>query len=374
MTLPTTYIAVDVDNLQHNVRQVMAACQPAQLMAVVKGDGYGHGAALAAQAAVEAGAPWIVAGNVGEAGAIRAAGVSAPLLVLLPVLADEAEAVLELSLTATIGSLDDVRLLREAACRHGQRAVAHVLLDTGIGRLGIGPGEVPQFVERVREAAEFVAVEGVYMHFASAHLGDKQAAYETEFQPFRSQLEVLREALPDYRLAHAGSSPTLMDLPPDTRLDYLRVGTLLYGEWWIGALHRSLHLKPTWELRSRIVALRTVRRGTPVGYAGEFRARRPTVVATVPVGHSHGLTCQPMRPHSSWRETAKHVLSALHVRPNRWLAAVRGHIAPLIGRVSMDQCCLDVTDVPGVEVGDTVVLPCRRTLASSRIPRIATTL
>ena len=370
MGQPTTYVAVDLDSLRHNVRQVMAACEPAQLMAVVKGDGYGHGAALAARAAVGAGAPWVVAGNVHEAILLREAGLEAPILVLLPVLPDEAEAIVQHDLVATIGSPDDVAILADAAGRYGARVTAHVFLDTGIGRLGLRPDDLDGFVEQARQSSDLLTIEGAYMHFASAHLPDKRGAYEREFPPFLSALEALRSALPGLRCAHAGSSPTLLDLPADTRLDYVRVGTLLYGEWWPGAVSRSLDLRPTWELRSRLVALRTVPAGSPIGYGGHFRTRRRTIVATVPVGHSHGLTCQPARPHTGWRETAGHVLSSLRLRPHRWIATVRGHAAPLIGRVSMDQCCLDVTDVPGVQLGDQVSLPCRRTAATSRLPRL----
>ncbi len=360
---------MDVEALRHNVRAVRGALsERCELMAVVKADGYGHGLEAVARAAQEAGASWVGVGTVDEGAAVRAAGVQLPILVLLPVLPAEAPVLVEHGLTATVASGDDLLILREAARQAGRRVCAHLFVDCGIGRLGVHPDELRDFEEAARSAAPELRITGAYGHFARAHEPNKEPA-RREMATFLAAAEALRQWREPPSILHLASSASVLDLP-ESQLDLARVGTLLYGVWWPGARNRNLDLRPTWELRTRVIAVREVRAGTSIGYGAEYTTSRPTAIATVPVGHAHGLTQTPVRSRVSWREVARVAAVALGMRRGNPVAQVRGFPAPIVGRVSMDQCCLDVSGIPDCRLGDPVTLPCRMTSATDRLPKV----
>jgi alanine racemase len=148
------------------------------------------------------------------------------------------------------------------------------------------------------------------------------------------------------------------------RLDAVRPGTLLYGQYPSAAVPRGLDLRETWRMHARIVAVRDVPAGSAVGYGGEYVTRRPSRLAVLPVGYADGFTVAPASTNTGWRG-----LKAL-LRPAPLLVTVRGRRAPVVGRVAMQVCTLDVTDLPGVAVGDVVTVPARRITAGARLPRV----
>ncbi len=154
---------------------------------------------------------------------------------------------------------------------------------------------------------------------------------------------------------------------PEMRLDAVRPGTLLYGQYPSEAVPRALDLQETWALQARIVAVRDVPRGTPVGYGGEFVTARATRLAVLPIGYADGFGVAPLSAQSGWRGV-KTLLRGL--RGPGTTVAVRGRRAPLVGRIAMQICTADVTDVPGVQMGDIVTLPARRITTGARLPRL----
>lgn len=377
---PATYVALNRGALRHNVAQVRSRLRDkSALCAVVKGNGYGHGAPQAARCCVDAGAAWLGVSTVAEGVALREAGLTEPALVFLPPLPEECEAAVEHDLTATVTRVEQVMELRREGERQGKRAVAHAYQDLGLGRLG--PHDSLLDILEAAEPWPQVEVSGVYGHF-----GPPGSGVELDFldwlrpaaslKVYAAMLAEAIRKITDRRLMfHVAASAMFLE-NPEHHFDLARVGSLLYGQYpdHVPQALRTLDLRETWELRSRIVEVHTVERGAKIGYGGEFVCRRETRVATVPVGLAHGLAVVPESVAGRWRFFAKERLRARSSRRGLHGHLLRARIgsreAPLIGRVSMDQCSLDVTDLPDADRGTEVVLPARRVTTNPQIPRV----
>jgi alanine racemase len=368
-TTMNTHVAVNLDALNHNTRQVLRHMHPqSRLLAVVKANAYGHGLIEAARTFVEAGAGWLGVSTVAEGVALREAGLDTPTLVFLPAMDGELEALVSHRLTGTIVAVRQVREIAKAAETVGQSAYCHVYIDAGLGRLG-SDDSLPDIIEAAR-VFPTLHITGLYTHFGPPGSGRMLDAVDTlregaSVKAFaglaRDAMAQLGEARP---MVHCAASTLFLENQAN-HLDMVRVGTLLYGQYPDHVTERALDLREdTFALKSRIVSLHTLDDGSKLGYGGEFVCRRDTRVATVPVGTAHGLAMVPQSSLSRWKSAAKAWVAKREARRGKSdhaaCATLLGAKAPLIGRVSMDQCCLDVTDVPGAEVGAEVTLPARR--------------
>lgn len=331
-----TWAEIDLDALAANFREVRRRAGPSvRVMGVVKADAYGHGAAACALRLAAEGAEWFGVATVEEGIVLRRAGVTRPVLVFEGFWRGQAEECLRHDLTPAIYRLDMAEALDRAARAAGVVADLHVKVDTGMGRLGVRHDAAAEFAGRLR-ALGAVRVGGVMTHFA--------AADEPARDPFtREQLGRYTEALAAFR-AH-GHRPDIEDLAnsaatfahPETRGNMVRPGGVLYGLWRdvLPPTPEPPALRPVMSLRSRVILLKAVHRGETLGYGCTFEAPREMLVATMPVGYHDGYA---------------------RALSNRGRVVVRGRFAPVVGRVSMDLTLADVTDVPGVGVGDRVTL------------------
>ncbi|HAM34699.1 MAG TPA: alanine racemase [Elusimicrobia bacterium] len=321
-----TWAEVHLGALQENLRRFRRR-MPArtQILFVVKGNAYGHGAVECARAAQTCGgAEWLGVSSVEEGVALREAGIRMPVLVLGSLYPFESFlAAVEFGLMPTVASLDSARRLVEVAMRRGQRVGCHLKIETGMGRIGMSPAAVAG-VSGYLAAQRLVDVDGAYTHFSCAD-GDRAFTLE-QLRRFRGALGEIDRAGFSVRLRHAANSAAALTLPA-ARLDLVRPGLAIYGLW--------RGFRPVLSLKSKVVFLKTVRRGAAIGYGATYRARRATRVATVPVGYADGL-CRRLS--------------------NRGRALLGGRRCPIIGTVSMDMLMLDATDVPQARVGDDVVL------------------
>lgn len=374
-----TYVEVNLDALTHNLKQVRSSLDPqSKLLAVVKANAYGHGLVEAAQAFREAGAAWLGVSTVAEGVALREAGLEAPVLVFLPPLAEEVEALVRHKLTGTIVAVRQVREIANTAQALGQSAYCHVYIDGGLARLG-SDDSLPDIIEAKR-AFPSLHLTGLYTHFGPPGSGRmleevdivREGASVKAFAGLvRDAMAQLGEARP---MVHAAASALFVEGRAN-HLDMVRVGTLLYGQYPDHVTQRSLDLRAdTFALKSRVVALQTLEAGTRVGYGGEFVCRRETRVATLPVGFAHGLATIPQSMLGRWQTLAKAWAAKREAAKGKVAhapqAKLGGQGVPLLGRVSMDQCCVDVTDVPGVEIGAEVTLPVRRLAVDGSVPRV----
>ncbi len=354
----TTWVEVRRDALIANARAVTELVAPAGLCAVVKANGYGHGSVIAAEAFVAGGATMLGVGTIDEAEELRAGGIDHPILLLAAHLPEDAGRVIAADLTAAIGCSAAAEALNEAAGEAGRVAPVHLLIDTGMGRDGALPESAPALHRAVQGLAG-LAIEGVFTHFPNSAARDPE--------PTRRQLgrflELVGRLCPRPMLVHAANSAAALRLP-EARLDLVRVGTLLYGQYPGPDLPRPLELQPTWALKSRLVEVRRLPAGARIGYGSETVLSRERLVGTLLVGWQHGLSLEPASLNAGWRGA----LRALRRRPPT--VTVKGVPCPILGRISMQTVCLDVTDVPDAAVGDIAELPARRVTVDRGIPRL----
>ena len=328
-----TWAEIDLDAIAHNVRAFRAHVgPPVEVIAVVKANAYGHGAAQVARAALEAGASRLAVHRVGEGVQLRRAGITAPILVMGPAPPAAAGAIVRHALTASPMSADVAGAIAREASAAGTVAPVHVKVDTGMGRYGLLPDEVPGFV-RDLHALEGIRVEGIFTHLATADASDRTAV-RAQLASFTRVVEALDRAGLPIGLRHAANSAAAMTLR-EAHFDAVRPGIGLYGLHPSSEWPSPLDIRPALTLKSRIGRVRELPAGAGISYGRTFVTTRPTRVGLVPVGYGDGF---------------HRALS------NRGSVLVAGRRAPILGRVCMDQFVVDVSGIPHVSCGDEVVL------------------
>lgn len=319
---------IDLDALAYNVASLKRQAGPAAMAAVVKANAYGHGALGVARAALEAGADRLAVICVDEGEQLRRGGVSVPILVMGHSPVSEARRIVELQLTPTVTSLEMGQALAREAEALTVRQPLHLKVDTGLNRYGLTPQEIVPLAEALR-AIPSLDVEGIFTHFASADEGDKRFTLE-QYTTFRGVVE----KLPWVPIRHVSNTATLLDRP-EMSLEMARPGVGLYGLYPSPYVSRSLNLRPVLSLKSRVTRLTRVAPGDSVSYGRTWRANRPSTIALVMCGYGDGLP---------------------RLLSNRGSMLVRNRRVPIVGRVCMDMCMVDVTDVPDVAKDDEVVI------------------
>ncbi len=333
-TFRPAWSEVDLDAVRANVRTLARRADPAQLLAVVKADGYGHGAVRVAQAALEAGASWLGVALVEEGTALRQARIDAPILVLSEPPPEAAAAVVATRLTPVVYTEAGVEALAKAVADAApdQPLPVHLKVDTGMRRVGCPPEHAAALVDALSARPE-LALEGICTHFAVADEPHRPETLQQlrEFNALLDQLDA-RGARPP--IVHAANSAALLAFP-ESRFDLVRVGIALYGVAPAPRLAESIPLQPVLSLGALVTYVKTLPAGTQLSYGLRYTLEQPSRVATVPVGYADGV------PRN------------LGLRGGEVLIGGRRH--PIAGAVTMDQLMVDVGDAP-VEVGDEVVL------------------
>lgn len=331
-----TWADINLDNLTHNFRATKTAVGAGvSIMAAIKSDAYGHGAVECAQALEKAGADWFGVALPEEGTALRDSGVTRPILSLGGFWEGQEDSLISHRLTPVVFRLDLLDRLSRAARASGAVADYHLKVDTGMGRLGVLYSELGGFLD---EAMRFenVRLDGVMTHLASADSPHHREFTERQIGLFEGAVELVRAR--GFRPAwihEANSAGT--HAYPRSRGNLVRLGGVLYG-LWRDVTDRSiepLDWRPVMSLRTRIMLLKTVPAGDPLGYGGTFVTARESRIATLPIGYEDGLA----------RELS-----------NCGKVIVRGELAPIVGRVSMDLTLVDVTGVSDAAVGDEVVV------------------
>lgn len=327
-----THVEIDLDALRHNFQQARRQAGDRQLLAVVKADAYGHGAERVAPVLQAAGADLFGVAMMEEGLELRRAGIERPVLVLGGIYPGQEEEIFRHRLTPAVFDLEVARRLDARARNAGRVCPFHLKVDTGMGRVGFRPEELPQVLP-VLAALPGLRLEGLISHLALAD--------EPEHPFTDEQLKRFREALAQVR--GAGFAPALLHLSNSAALfsrdipevTLVRPGIVLYGGLPADHFAGRLDLRPVMSFRTSVVQVKTVPAGTGVSYGHRFRAERPTVLAAIPVGYADGYN--------------RHLSGQGEV-------LVRGARARVAGTVCMDWTLLDVTDIPGVTVGDQVTL------------------
>jgi len=348
---PRAWAEIDLDRLSGNlavIRQSLGGSDA--LMLVLKADAYGHGALAVARHVLARGeARAFGVGDSREALALRNAGIDAPLLVLGAIVDGEMREVVRHDVAVCVHSLERVRMLDDEARRQGRRCRVHVMVDTGMGRLGPFADRAIEVAEAVL-AADNLDLEGVATHLSStSERGDPFTAQQiTRFGEFRERLRRRDVPMPVF---HAANSGAVLDSGA-AGFDMVRVGAAAYGilARTDGAASK---LEPVLSLKTQVIYLKDVPTGTPISYGRMHVTSDKTRIATLPIGYNDGF---------------RFGLS------NQWSVLVKGRRAPVVGAVSMDYCMIDVGAIPGVEAGDECTLIGRDGDERITVPEMASAL
>lgn len=336
MNYPRVRAEIDLDAILHNMEQMHClVASGTKLMAVLKTDGYGHGAIPIARELekVDYVYGYAVAAEE-EALALRADGVKKPVLILGYTFPEQYETLLQAQITQTIFTLKAARQLSEAAGRLRVTAHIHIKLDTGMGRVGFLVSEKSADEIAQIAALPHIMIEGMFTHFAKADEADKTSANKqlSQFLHMADMLDARGVHIP---LLHCSNSAGILDLP-QANLDIVRAGITLYGLHPSEEVHlERMDMRPALSLKSQVVHVKTLPAGYGISYGATYVTSDVRRIATIPVGYGDGYA---------------------RSLSNQGEVLIRGRRVPICGRVCMDQFMVDVTDIPGVCVGDTVTL------------------
>jgi alanine racemase len=324
---------VELSTISGNVEALCGHVAPAAVMAVVKANGYGHGAVPAARAAVDGGAAWLGVVHVAEALELRRAGIDTPLLCLMAIGSDHHADAIAASVDLSAGSAGMVRRIAAAAAAAGRAARVHLKADTGLSRGGATLADWPSVLEMARqaEAEGSIVVAGVWSHFASAD-DPGNPSIDAQLASFKEALAVAEGAGITPQVRHIANTAAALDVP-DSRYDLVRVGGGTYGLATLPGGPPSW-LRPAMTLRARLALVKRVPAGTGVSYGHRYTTSRETTLGLLPVGYADGIP------------RAATGLPLVWARGRRWRIA---------GTVCMDQLVIDFGDEPVAE-GDEVVI------------------
>ena len=331
-----TWVEIDLGAIAHNTRRVKEIVGPdVEVMVTLKADAYGHGAIPVAQTALNNGATWLGVACFPEAQVLRDAGIEAPILILGYTPPWQARDALRYNLRTTVFDLDVARALSKAAVALNRVARVHVKVDTGMGRLGLFPEQVVEFVQRIRTLPNLV-VEGLFTHFSVADAADPWHRDYTrrQLERFRGVLADLEAAGIEIPVVHAANSAATFTLP-EAHFNLVRPGIAIYGLAPSSDVPLPPDFRPALTWKTQIAQVKEMPPGSYIGYGATYRTQGRQRIAVIPVGYADGFRRAPQ----TWGEVL-----------------VRGQRAPLVGRVCMDQAMIDVTHIDGVRPGDEVVL------------------
>ncbi|MBR5137010.1 MAG: alanine racemase [Clostridia bacterium] len=334
--LNRAWAEIDLDAIRSNLMEIRKVLRPnTKVCAVVKADAYGHGVKEVANFYTQCGVDYFAVSMADEAIQLRLLGIDKPILILGytdPVRADE---LVKHKITQSIFDLDMAKALSEAAIRQNTKIKVHIKIDTGMSRVGFRAGY--NAVKAITEISKLpgIIIEGMFTHFATADETDR-AYTEYQFDLFEGVAEELDRVGIHIPVRHVANSAAVM-MYPETQLDMVRPGIILYGMYPSNEVDKErLHLSPVMSLKANITLIKTIYEGDTVSYGRTFTAPKDMRIATVPIGYADGY----MRSLS-----------------NKGYMLVNGQRAAVVGRVCMDQCMIDVTNIQGdIRVGDEVVV------------------
>ncbi len=329
-----TWAEIDLSAIAHNLGEIRKnLTPPTRLMALLKANAYGHGILDVARLCVREKVDFLGVALLDEAVHLRENGIELPILILGYTDDQDLDVVVHYAFRQTIFDLEKAERLSQIAMDMGQQAYVHIKVDTGMTRTGFMADKAGvDVVERICKLPGLV-VEGIFTHFALADSSEQEYTI-LQMGRFNWFLHSLAQSGIHIPIKHAANSAGI-SFYPEAHFDMVRAGINVYGLVASPDMPGELDLVPAMRLKSRVVSLKEVPPGTPVSYGGDFVTDRPTMIATIPIGYGDGY---------------------IRAYGNRAWATVRGRQMPLIGRVCMDYCMFDATDIEGIQVGDEVIL------------------
>jgi alanine racemase len=327
---------INLTNAAFNIQNIRAKIGPAvEIIGIIKADGYGHGAIPMAKVLKENGVKSFGVATLNEAIALRNEGIKDEIVILGLTPNMYIDILLKYNLTPVTSSYDNASAISAAALKEGMVINGYIAVDSGMGRIGYLPYN-PDSIEDIIKTNNLAGfkIKGLFSHFSTADSADKSYAHLQE-ETYLKFVQKLRDSNVNVSCKTLANSAAIMELP-SSHYDVVRPGIILYGCYPSGETDKGqINLKPVMSIKANIVFLKKVDAGFSVSYGRKFISKRESLIATINIGYADGYP----RPYSEFGKVI-----------------VRGKMAPLAGNICMDQCMIDVTDVPGVEVGDEVIL------------------
>ena len=329
----STKAVVDLGAIAYNISEIRKRIgKKRDLMAVVKADGYGHGSVEVSRTALKNGANCLGVATPEEGQQLREAGIDVPILVLGLIQPEEAYKVVDFHLEQAICSLELAEALDQIGSKVGTRVNTHIKLDTGMGRVGLLPKDAVAFAKRVSRFKN-LNLKGIFSHFSCADEVDKTFA--------KKQVEIFGRLIQDIEASgikipqkHIANSAGILDLP-ESFYDLVRPGIMIYGLYPSTEVSHSIELKPAMAFLTEVIFVKWVPSGCPISYGRTFTTLKETMVATLPVGYADGYS---------------------RLLSGQGEVLIKGHRVALMGRICMDMCMIDVSNVKNVQPGDEVIL------------------
>jgi len=331
-----TWAEINLDNVRHNIMEIRRVISPSvKLCAVVKANAYGHGAVEVAREALACGASYLSVAFLDEAIELRENGITSPVLILGFTPENQFDKIIEHNITQTIYNVESAKALSDCAIKLGKKAKVHIKIDTGMSRIGFCPEVCYKDEFKKLFSLPGLEIEGIFTHFSRADERDRSWTNE-QFRLFSEVLNFIEKSGYNIPLKHAANSAGIIEYP-ETHLDMVRPGIILYGLYPSDEVSKNLiNLKPVMSFKTRVSNVKVLPKGKAISYGGAFVTQRESIIATLPVGYADGFS---------------------RLLSSKAQVLIKGKRAPIVGRICMDQCMVDVTDIqPLVSIGDEVVL------------------
>ena len=343
-----TWVEIDLNALRHNLLAVKKRIGPQiKILGIVKADAYGHGDYEVSRVLLNNGVEMLGIAILEEGIQLRNTGIKAPLLLLGGVFEEQIDSIIHYDVTPTVYDLKLAEVLSKKATYFNKKLKVHVYVDTGMGSIGVKHDNAVEFVKFVKNLKNLI-IEGIYTHCSSSD--EKDSAFTNlQIKRFRDVLDALDTIKVRIPLRHMANSGAILGYP-ESYFNTVRPGLSLYGLYPSEDVSRDIGIRPVMSFKTRIIHIKDMESGDVVGYDRAYRITKPTRVATLPMGYADGYN---------------------RLLSNQGEVIIRSKKASIIGRVCMDQCFVDVTNIKDVSVGDEVVLYGRQAQESIPIESIA---
>jgi alanine racemase len=331
-----TWAEINLDNLAHNIKEIRENIKPnVKIMAVVKADAYGHGAIEVSRTLLENGVDRLAVATVDEVIQLREAGIKVPIMVLGFTSSYNIMEIIEYNIIPAVIDLEFAKELSKVAVKMEKKVKIHIKIDTGMGRIGFRT-ESESSINDIIKISKFpmLEVEGIFTHFSSADEEDKSFTY-TQFNKFTDIISKLEKKGVNIPIKHVCNSASIIEFK-EMHLDLVRPGIMLYGYFPSRNVKKdSINLKPVMTLKTCVVYIKDVEKGVPISYGRTYYTDKYSKVATLSVGYADGFS---------------------RMLSGKAKVLVHNKIVPVVGRITMDQCMIDVSSVKNIKVDDEVIL------------------
>lgn len=333
MATRDVWAEVDLGALESNIKNIKSCIKNnAKWCAVVKADAYGHGALAVARKCVEMGASYLAVAAISEAIILRKGGFTTPILILGPVPLEAAGTIVDYDITQAVFSMEQAVAISRQAVLRNKVAKIHLKIDTGMHRIGIKPEQAGDLAKKISELPG-INLEGMFSHFALADVEDKSYAHR-QLEEFKLAISKVEDAGVFIAIKHIANSAAILEMP-EAHFDMVRAGIILYGLWPSDEVKHTVGLKPLMKLCAKVSFIKELKAGESVSYGYTWTAKRRSVIGTLPIGYADGYT---------------------RMLSGKAQVEYQGHRAPVVGRICMDQCMVDLTDIIDIKEGATVTL------------------